>query len=254
MIGILCEKNKKIIYSKKIDKLIKSYFNEKTDSFIVFSALDLDLRHKTVDGILISCHKRQRCTMPMPNVIYNFLDSEKGLKRKLWALRGQTDITVTNRVNHFNQVMIMEMLASSETTKRFVLSYSDSSSLEAKDNPTVFTLHTVRNAANEWTVLPLSVSPAGLDDDGSPSLYKAAFEIARCVANFISSLAFCTITLALDDNHSPFLIDFSGWDSSLLLKKQTPDLLNLFSVCFQGYSHLLLNAKEEKPCGLKYHL
>jgi hypothetical protein len=265
MIGILCERNKKNIYSKKVNKLINLNFNSKTNlnktdwskanSFIVFSASDLDLTQKTVTGILITQSEIKPATMPIPNSIFNFLSKGKGAKKKIKALAEQTDIILINEVNYFNQDMIMQMLSSSDITKGFVPSYSvcetdNAISLDIirqNETPAVLTLHAVRGKSSKWHVLPLSI-PApegGPDTELTQILYHSALETASCVGNFISSLAFCTIKLVLDDTHSPFLTHFSGWDSSLLLKKQQPDVLNLFTVCFLGYSNLLLNSKRE---------
>lgn len=120
--------------------------------------------------------------------------------------------------------------------------------LKQRGTPIIFKLYAVRKDKDKWNVLPLSKSilKNGAYSKLAKILYKSTLEIVGCVGNFIPSLSFCTVNIVLDEKHSPFLVNFAGWDSSLLFKKQNSDMLNLFARHFFAYNNLLLSSKREE--------
>jgi hypothetical protein len=245
MIGVLCENCMVGLYSKKLHKLMSFDHRYKdTDSYIVFSDSDLNVNNKSVAGKLVTHGAIKPLSTPTPNIIFNFSDPRKGKRTPIRTLAKQSEITLINEVNRFEQDMIREMLLSSDRTLGFVPSQSVPTENSAE---MIFTLRLLRDAKNQWNVLPLSASlmQAKPDDEFVQLLYRSAREIARCIGNYLPLLAFCTVKLALNGNQRPFLNNFSGWDSTLLLKKQNPDLLKQLAINLYGYSHFLLNSKSE---------
>ena len=256
MIGILCGNKNKIKYTKKIYKLINIDNSCKTEPVIIFSISDLDLKSKTVSGNLIKRNEIISVTTSIPEIINNFLIPQKrSSRKKIRMLSEQPDVFLVNEANRFRQNMIMEMLSSSVKTKDLIPKYLLSSKkwfvldvpdmLEQNGRPVIYKLYTVRDGRNKWNVLPLP-GPAPeywIGDEFTRTLYKSALEVARCIGNFIPSLAFCTVYFVSDKNRSLFLANFTGWDSSLLLKMQKPILPKLFARCFFEYNNMLLNLK-----------
>jgi len=253
VIGILCSKSKKIKYTKKFYSLIKNDNNCKIEPVIIFSNIDLDFNNNTVNGYLIRRNEITFETIPIPEIINNFLiPGKRASRRIIKMLAKRPDIMLVNEANRFRHHMIIEMLLSSEQTREFVLNghkYNHTNGSNCNrcinkmlqmDEQFVFKLHAIRDCNNHWNVLPL---PEAVPQIHQPLYYQSALKVAGCISNFIPSLAFCTAYFALDANGSPFLVNFAGWDSSLLLCKQNKESLSLFSEYFFGYNNLLLNSK-----------
>ena len=133
-------------------------------------------------------------------------------------------------------------------SKRKWIVFDIPNTLKQNGDPIIFKLHAIRDTKDKWNVLPLSKSILK-NEAGSKLtqiLYKSTLGIAGRIGNFIPSLSFCTVNIVLDENHSPFLVSFDGWDSSLLFKKQNSDMLDLFAEYFFAYSNLLLSSIREE--------
>lgn len=125
MIGILCQENKKNIYSRKFYELINREPCYKMNPIIVFSINDIDFKNKTVSGNLINQKGIKSLKTQIPSIINNFMYPRKRMgKKKIRELAEYADIVLINEANRYKQHMIMEMLLSSPKTKVFVPSYS----------------------------------------------------------------------------------------------------------------------------------
>jgi len=226
MISILCEKHEKIKYSKILFELLNIDNSYKSTSIIIFSILDFNFENKTVSGNLITQNKISPLTIQAPNVIYNFAKQKERVdKNKIKLLMKQTDIIVKNEVNCFKQDMIMNMLLSESETKGFVLT---NTSKQNNYGP-IFTLYAIRANNGKWNSL----------NETTSVFYTPTLKIAECISNFIPSLTFCTIKFIINKDNSPFLMGFSGWNSSLLFEEQQFSLLSKFAKYFFSYSNPL---------------
>jgi len=212
MVGILCEKRKKIAYCKNLYQILNRDPFCPAGDMIVFSVFDIDFGSNAVRGNLVTQSGIKPITAQIPGVINNFLSPQKRkTKKRLRLLAGQPGIMLKNEANRFDQHIMMQMLSSSAKTSHLV-----PHNLRENEGSVSFTLYAARDAAGNWHVLPSAEHAL------TQSLYKPALDIAKCINSFIPSLAFCTVKLAPNQNRVPVLACFSGWDSSLLLKKQKP--------------------------------
>lgn len=122
MIGILCDDNKEKTFAKHFNSLFKPLLKGKAISVTVFNLSNVNLVDKTVSGSLVSQEAVIPVENPMPSVIFNFSvqHSRAGIK-KMRSLNEVEGLLLINSANRYDQRAIMEMLASDNTTRSFLL-------------------------------------------------------------------------------------------------------------------------------------
>ena len=238
MIGILCEKKNKDIYSEKFYKLLNINIKNKWEDIIIFSISDINFENKTVSGKLIARNGIKSVTASIPDIINNFLNPRKKVSKKKIKTFAETDgKIIINEVNHFKRNMIMEMLRSSAKTKELVPGGPCNETLTG-------TVHSIRTGNNEWKVLPvLKDKTSRTSKELKRLIRKSALEISVRIGSFIPSLTFCTAKIILDENKRPFLTALSGWDRNILLKRQNRKFSKTLIKYFFDYSYLLAGRK-----------
>lgn len=124
MIGILSSNEMEEEYAEKLHQLFREFRNEYDEAMIVFTISNIDLKRKVVVGTLISENKLRKTQVPMPSVIFNFSlqRDDKGIKtRKI--LEEMEEVTLVNYINKFDQWMIMDIINSSNSIKKYLLPY-----------------------------------------------------------------------------------------------------------------------------------
>lgn len=124
MIGILCNHRKKNLYTEFFYSMFKHYNFRNNISIAVFDLSDVDLMSKNIVGNLVSDVSIKQVTIEIPRVIFNFsFQRKKADIKKLRSMHEMDKVLIVNEVNQFNQWMIMEILASSEIFKPYLLPY-----------------------------------------------------------------------------------------------------------------------------------
>lgn len=104
--------------------MFKHYNFRNNISITVFDLSDVDLMSKSINGNLVSDVDIKQVTIEIPRVIFNFSFQRKKTDiRKLRSMLEMDKVTIVNEVNQFNQWMIMEILASSEIFRHYLLPY-----------------------------------------------------------------------------------------------------------------------------------
>lgn len=124
MIGILCSNRMEKGHAKILHSLSRKLNNENNDQIVVFTISNIDFANKTITGSLITEPEIRHVKVPIPEVILNLaVQREKdGIKRQR-ALAGMESIRLINDLNRFDQQMIMEILAGSRATVKYLLPF-----------------------------------------------------------------------------------------------------------------------------------
>jgi hypothetical protein len=124
MIGILCNRRKKNLYTEEFHSLFKQYNFRNNISIIVFDLSDINVTNRTVSGNLISDEIISQVTIEVPKIIFNFsFQQKKADIKKLRSIHEMEKVLLVNEVNQFNQWMIMEILSSSDIFKNYLMPY-----------------------------------------------------------------------------------------------------------------------------------
>jgi hypothetical protein len=124
MLGVLCGDKGEKKYAEKIHSIYKQSGNEKDNNIVIFTISNIDFKDMTVKGRLVSGGDIKLVRTAIPRVILNVSVQRRGRDiKKLRRLAEFSDITLINEVNRFDQWMIMEIISSSELTKKYALSH-----------------------------------------------------------------------------------------------------------------------------------
>jgi hypothetical protein len=122
MIGVLCGDKGEKKYAEKLHSIYMQSGHQSDNNIVVFTISNINLRDRTVKGRLVSAADIKLVKTALPAVILNISVQRSGRDiKKLRILTEIRDITIINEVNRFDQWMIMEIMASSEPTKNYVL-------------------------------------------------------------------------------------------------------------------------------------
>ncbi|QGU95874.1 hypothetical protein GOM49_12935 [Clostridium bovifaecis] len=125
MIGLLCTSGKEEKYSALFHSIFKSASRNKNEAIVIFTVNNIDFSNKTFKGSLISGESIKPINFKLPSVIFNLSIQHKPSDiKKIRTLFDMDDFTLVNEVNRFNQLMLMEMLSSSESLIKYVLPFT----------------------------------------------------------------------------------------------------------------------------------
>lgn len=130
MIGFLCN-------SKEIVNYYTYYYNsfktiiEKNIPIAFFTINNIDFNNRKVLGITVSKGGIKSSEIQIPRIVFNFSKQcKKDNIKKLKLLCEMEEIKIINEANRFNQFMIMEILSSLDSTKKYILPYYKSGEKE----------------------------------------------------------------------------------------------------------------------------
>lgn len=126
IIGILCKNKKLDKYVNKFKSIFESYILEERNlSILVLTIRNINLADKNVSGRLISQNEiTQVNEVALPSVIYNLsVQYKKRDIRSLRKLINLDEAKLINPSNRLNQLMILQMLSSSELADKYLLPY-----------------------------------------------------------------------------------------------------------------------------------
>lgn len=124
MIGILSSNDMEEEYAKILHALFQNYKSSLDEDMVVFTTSNINLQKMEVSGTLITQDKLRTIQGTLPSIIFNFsLQREcSGIKVRK-ALEEMEAIRLINYINKFDQWMIMEMIASNDKVKNYLLPY-----------------------------------------------------------------------------------------------------------------------------------
>lgn len=131
MIGFLCNSEDVVnCYTNSFKPII-----EKNISIVFFTINNIDLNNRKVRGIIASSLGIKKGEFKIPKIVFNFSKQCKKVNiKKLKLLCEIDEIEIINETNKFNQIMIMEILSSFRSTKRYILNYNKLSKKEISIN------------------------------------------------------------------------------------------------------------------------
>jgi hypothetical protein len=124
MIGILCSDYKEKKYIEQLHSLFKGLKKRYDDPIIVFTVCNIDFNSRTVKGSLVAGEKIEIVQVPIPSIIFNLsLQRDNSGVKSRKVLEEMEVVELVNHINKFNQWMVMDILSSSEKTKKHLLPY-----------------------------------------------------------------------------------------------------------------------------------
>ncbi|MDP4088593.1 MAG: hypothetical protein Q8930_04885 [Bacillota bacterium] len=124
MIGILCSNDMEEEYSKQLHSWFRDQRKEDDDNIVVFTIFNINLKEKMVKGSLISGKAVKSVEVPLPSVIFNFsLQKDDAAIKVRKALEEMEKVELVNYINKFDQWMIMDILSSFNSTRKYLLPY-----------------------------------------------------------------------------------------------------------------------------------
>ena len=134
MIGFLCNCQDIANYYRCCYDIFKPII-DKNISIVFFTINNVDLKNRKVRGIIASRSGIKRGELQIPNIVFNFSNQcKKANIKKLKLLCELNGLEIINETNKFNQIMIMQILSSFDSTKKYILHYNKLSEKEMNVN------------------------------------------------------------------------------------------------------------------------
>lgn len=230
MIGILCSNKREGQYAEYFHSQFLPLINKEI-SIIIFEIAGVDFSNKTVLGSVINGDKIRSARVGVPNVIFNLSTQRKREEtKKIRCLREIEGLRMVNEVNQFNQLMIFEILSSSETLRKYLMPsrvYDKKEDNEKinfpelmliNEQPLIIRIHLQKANIQDWDILSLKALQVKDQAAYIGDIGKISKSIVKYINNFIPCLGNCYLDMTIDKEFRPYFLHFGGWDRKLLEK------------------------------------